>query len=82
MFIPYTNFLASFTVPYETGNGSMSLLWILPLLVAVAVVWKTLKVPSAAAGNLVKEVLILFGTLVVCYAGIAAALYFISRLIG
>ena len=46
MYIPFENILANFTVPYETGNGSTSLLWILPLFAAVAIVWKVLKVPS------------------------------------
>jgi hypothetical protein len=81
MDIPFENILASFTVPYDTGNGVTSLLWILPLLAAVAIVWKTLKVPSVASGKLIREVVILFCTLLVCYAGIAVALYFAAKLI-
>ncbi len=81
MIMHYANLMASFTVPFETGNGPMSLLWILPLLAAVAIVWKTLKVPSSAGSKLTREIAILFATLIVCYAGIAVALYIISRLI-
>jgi hypothetical protein len=81
MYTACVNILASFTAPYETGNSALSLLWILPLLAAVAIVWKTLKVQSTALGKLVREVMILFGTLLVCYGGIAVALYIVSRLI-
>lgn len=76
MYIPFENILANFTIPYETGNASTSVLWILPLFAAVAIVWKVLKVPSTA--KLVREVAILFGTLLVCYAGIALAIYLVS----
>ena len=74
-------FLASFTVPYETGNGMTSLLWLLPLLVAVAVVWKVLKLPVITAAKFIQEVVVLFGTMLVCYAAIAAALYVIGHLV-
>jgi hypothetical protein len=74
-------FLASFTVPCDIGNGSMSLLWLLPLLAAVAVVWKTLKLRTVTAAKLIREIVILFGTILLFIALIAVALYAVGRLI-
>ena len=81
MFIPFDTLLASFSLPYEIGNGIGALLWILPLLAAVAIVWKTLKLETITPAKLIRQVVILFFTMVVCYAAIAVALYVIGRLV-
>jgi hypothetical protein len=81
MFISCSTFLASFTVPHEIGNGPASLLWLLPLLAAVAIVWKTLKLQTITAAGFIREVFILFGTILLFIALIAGALYTFGRLI-
>ena len=73
--------LASFTVPCEIGNGPASLLWLLPLLAAVAIVWKALKLQTFTAAGFIREVVILFGTILLFMALIAGALYGVGRLI-
>ena len=76
-----TTFLASFTMPYEIGGDSMSLLWLLPLLAAVAIVYKALKLPVITAQKLVREVIVLFGTILLFMVLIAVGLYVINRII-
>jgi len=76
-----TTFLASFTVPYEIGGDSMSLLWLLPLLAAVAIVYKALKLPVITANKFIREVVVLFGTILLFMALIAVGLYVIDRVI-
>jgi hypothetical protein len=74
-------FLANFTVPYETGNSATSLLWILPLLVAIAIVWKVLKLPVITSGKFIRETTVLFCSMLLGYAAVAFALYLIAHLI-
>ena len=81
MFTSCMTFLASFAAPYEIGNNAASLLWIAPLVAAVAIVWKVLKLPVVTMGKFVREVIILFGTILLFIAIIAVSLYIISRLI-
>ena len=76
-----TTFLASFTLPYEIGGDSMSLLWLLPLLAVVAIVYKTLKLPVITANKFIREVIILFGTILLFMALIAVGLYVVGRVI-
>ena len=81
MILAYQTLLASFTVPYEVCNDATSLLWLLPLLAAVAIVYKTLKLPAVTVEKFIREVVILFGTILLFMALIAIALYIIGRLI-
>jgi hypothetical protein len=76
-----TTFLASFTMPYEIGGDSMSLLWLLPLLAAVAIVYKALKLPVITANKFIREVIVLFGTILLFMALIAVGLYAVGRVI-
>jgi hypothetical protein len=73
--------LANLTVPYEIGGDSMSLLWLLPLLAAVAIVYKALKLPVITADKFVREVVVLFGTILLFMALIAVGLYVADRVI-
>ena len=56
---------ASFTVPERITVDPHSMLWLLPLVAAIAIVYKATKVPKIAAVNFLKEVIILFGSIVV-----------------
>jgi len=67
--------IASFTAPEEIGANPQSILWLLPLAAAIAVVYKATKVPTITARNFIKEAAILFGSIVVFIVITALALY-------
>lgn len=66
--------MASFTAPEKIGTNPQSMLWLLPLAVSIAVVYKATKLRTITAGEFIKEVVILFGSIVVVMAIIALAL--------
>ena len=57
--------LANFTTPENVGVNPRSMLWLLPLVAAIAVVYKATKVPKITAVNFAKETVVLFGSIVV-----------------
>jgi hypothetical protein len=57
--------MAQFRVPEEIGTNPRSLLLVLPLLAAIAVVYKATKVPKVTVGNFLKETMLLFGSIFV-----------------
>jgi hypothetical protein len=67
--------MATFTAPENIGINPQSMLWLLPLTVAIAVVYKATKVPKIKAGNFIKESILLFGSIVVFMAITALILY-------
>ena len=67
--------IASFTAPEEIGANPQSILWLLPLAAAIAIVYKATKVPTITARNFIKEAAILFGSIVVFIIITALALY-------
>ena len=73
--------IASFTAPEEIGANPQSILWLLPLAAAIAVVYKATKVPTITARNFIKEAAILFGSIVVFIIITALALYTLAWLI-
>jgi len=73
--------MASFTVPEKIGAEPQSVLWLLPLAAAIAVVYKATKLPTITAGNFVKEAVILFGSIVVFIITVALVLYALAWLI-
>lgn len=52
--------LASFTSPIEIGTDPMSMLWMFPLLAAVALIYKAVKMRVMFMGKYFREVFILF----------------------
>ena len=70
--------IATFTVPKRIGTTPQSLLWLLPLTAAIAVVYKTTKVPDIKLFNFVKESAVLFGSIVVFITLTALALYAVA----
>ncbi len=73
--------MASFTVPEKIGAEPQSVLWLLPLAAAIAVVYKATKLPKITAGNFIKEAAILFGSVVVFIIAVALVLYALAWLI-
>jgi hypothetical protein len=57
--------LANFTTPERIGVNSLSMLWLLPLVASIAVVYKATKVPKITVLNFLKETVILFGSIVI-----------------
>ncbi len=58
-----TEFLASFTSPMHIGTTPMSLLWMFPLLLTVALIYKATKLRVMFMGKFAKQVITLFLTL-------------------
>ncbi len=73
--------MATFTAPEEIGVNPQSMLWLLPLAAAIAVVYKATKLPTIKARNFIKEAVILFGSIIVFIIITALALYTLARLI-
>ena len=57
--------MAQFKVPEDIGTNPRSLLLVLPLLAAIAIVYKATKVPKVTVGNFLKETILLFGSIFV-----------------
>ncbi len=73
--------IVSFTAPKEIGANPQSMLWLLPLAAAIAVVYKATKLPTITVRNFIKEAAILFGSIVVFIIITALALYTLAWLI-
>jgi hypothetical protein len=70
--------LASFTVPEHISTTPQSVLWLLPLVAAIAIVYKATKLPEIKAPNFIKESALLFGSIVVFMFITAFILYSIA----
>jgi len=66
--------LANFTIPEKIGVDPQSMLWLLPLVAAISIVYKATKVPKITFINFAKEAVILFGSIVVFMIVTALAL--------
>lgn len=55
--------LASFTAPIEIGTDPASMLWMFPLLAAIAVIYKATKMRVFMVKTFIRETLVLFATL-------------------
>ena len=73
--------IASFTIPEKIGTDPQSMLWLLPLVAAIAVVYKATKLPEIKAANFIKEAVVLFGSIVVFMFVTALILYAIAWLV-
>ncbi len=70
--------LASFTTPMHIDTDPMSMLWLLPLLVSVVVVYKATKVYKIRAYPFIRESAVLFGSILAFIIVIALVLYGVS----
>ncbi len=57
--------IASFTAPENIRIDPQSMLWLLPIAAAIAVIYKATKLPTITTGNFIKETLGLLGSIVV-----------------
>ena len=67
--------IATFTRPETIETNPQSMLWLLPLAAAMAVVYKATKLTKIKAGSFVRESVILFGSIVVFIILAALALH-------
>jgi len=74
-------FLTSFTTPHQVGQGPASLLWLFPLTMSICIVYKTTKIPKITAPSFLKEVAILFLSIVLVLILIAVLLYVMAWLV-
>ncbi len=73
--------MATFTKPEMFGPSPWSMLWLLPLVAAIAIIYKATKLPTIKAGNFIKETVILFGSIIVFIAIAALTLHALAWLI-
>ncbi len=60
--------MATFTTPENISVNPKSMLWLLPLVAAISVVYKTTKLPKIRFVHFVKESVVLFGSIVIFMA--------------
>ncbi len=70
-----TVMLASFTTPMRIDTDPASMLWLLPLVAAIAIVYKATKVHRVRLRPFVKETAVLFGSILVFIVVAALILY-------
>jgi small-conductance mechanosensitive channel len=73
--------LGSFTIPLRVGTDPASMLWLLPLVVSIAVVYKSTKVYQIQLWPFTKESAVLFGSIVVFILVAAVILYGITWIV-
>lgn len=67
-----------FSQPEPIGMNPVSMLWLLPLVASISIVYKATKIPTIKFVSYVKEVIVLFGTLIIFMIITAAVLYAIA----
>ena len=67
--------LASFMQPEMIGINPQSMLWLLPLIAAISIVYKVTKVHTIRFFSFAKEVIVLFGSITIFMLMTAAILY-------
>jgi hypothetical protein len=73
--------MATFTIPEKITTDPQSMLWLLPLVAAIAIVYKATKLPEIKIANFLKESVVLFGSIVIFMFVTALILYSIAWLI-
>lgn len=76
-----TFMLANFTVPERITVDPKSMLLLLPLVAAIAVVYKATKLPTIKPFHFIKESVILFGSIVIFMAVTALVLCILAWVI-
>ena len=70
--------LASFTTPMHVDTDPISMLWLLPLVVSIVVVYKATKVHKIRAYPFIRESAVLFGSILVFIVAAALILYAVA----
>jgi hypothetical protein len=73
--------MANFTIPEHISTTPQSMLWLLPLVAAISIVYKATKLPEIKAANFIKEAVVLFGSIVIFMLVTAFVLYAIAWLV-
>ena len=73
--------MATFTAPENIRTNPQSMLWLLPLVAAIAAAYKATKLPTITAAVFLKEVAILSGSIVAFVIITALVLYTLAWLI-
>jgi len=73
--------LASFTTPMHIGTDPASMLWLLPLVASIAVVYKATKVHRIRPYPFFKESAVLFGSILVFIVAAALILYGVAWIV-
>jgi small-conductance mechanosensitive channel len=73
--------LGSFTTPLRVGTDPASMLWLLPLVVSIAVVYKSTKVYRIQLWPFAKESAVLLGSIIVFIVVAAVILYGITWIV-
>ena len=73
--------MATFASPQSIGTNAASFVWLLPLVVAIAVVYKALKVKEISAANFTRQAIVLSGTILVFMIVVAIGLYVVAWII-
>ena len=73
--------ISSITAPEKIGTDPQSILWLLPLTAAIVIVYKATKMPTITLGTFVKEIAVLWGSIVIFIAVIASFLFALAWLI-
>jgi len=81
MFTEVVFFIASLTAPEEIRMSPQSMLWLLPLSAAIAVVYKATKLPKITAVSFLKESAVLFGSIILFVVITALVLHVVAWLI-
>jgi hypothetical protein len=68
--------LAAFTAPEDIKMNPQSMLWMLPLAAAIAIVYKAIKLPRITLNNFLKETFLLFASIIVFVIVASAVLWF------
>jgi hypothetical protein len=76
-----TALLASFTTPMQLDTNAASMLWLIPLVVAIAVVYKATKVNDIKPLAFAKETGLLIGSIFVFIVAAAGILYGVAWLV-
>ncbi|MHC4465995.1 MAG: hypothetical protein ACYSYW_05520 [Planctomycetota bacterium] len=81
MLLEDLSFLATFIVPENIGLNPRSMLWLLPLVASIAIVYKALKIPNIRFGIFLKETATLFVSIIGFIAVTALVLFILVWLI-
>ncbi len=73
--------MRAFTEPEIFGPSPRSMLWLLPLVAAIAIIYKATKLPVIKAGNFIRESAILFASIVAFIVVAALTLHAFTWLI-
>ncbi|MCL5278857.1 MAG: hypothetical protein M1376_02995 [Planctomycetes bacterium] len=76
-----TTMLGSFTTPMQIDTTPASMLWLLPLVVSISVVYKATKVYKIRLWPFARESAVLFGSIVVFIVVAAVILYGITWIV-